>query len=36
MINLGPIDFQMGFPLNLNVNDKQNKFEIHILKKEPK
>ena len=24
------IDFQLGFTLNINVNDGQNKFEIHV------
>ena len=32
MINLGPIDFKIGLPLNTNVNDEQNKFENHISK----
>ena len=32
MVNLGPIDFQLGWPLNINGNDRQNKFEVHISK----
>ena len=32
MINLGPIDFLLGLLLNINVNNGQNKFEVHILK----
>ena len=32
MVNLGPIDFQLGLPLNIKKNDGQNKFEVHILK----
>ena len=30
--NLGPIDFQLGLPLDIKGNDKQHKFEIHISK----
>ena len=33
VVNLGPIDFQLGLPLNINRNDGQNKFEVHISKK---
>ena len=34
MVNLGPIGFQLGLPLNnINVNDEQNKFEVHISNK---
>ena len=34
MVNLGPIGFQLGLPLsNINVNDGQNKFEVHISNK---
>ena len=33
MINLGPIDFLLGLLLNINVNNGQNKFEVHIFKK---
>ena len=33
MVNLGPIDFQLEFLLNINGNDGQNKFEVHISKK---
>ena len=32
MVNLGPIDFQIGLPFNINVNNGQNKFEVHISK----
>ena len=32
IVNLGPIDFQLGLPLNINGNDGQNKFEVHIPK----
>ena len=32
MINLGPVDFLLGLPLNNNVKDGQNKFEVHISK----
>ena len=28
MVNLGPIDFKLGLPLNISVNDGQNKFEV--------
>ena len=38
MVILGPIDFLFGLPINLNVNEKQNKFEVDIFKnvaKEP-
>ena len=30
--NLGPIDFQLGLPLNINRNEGQNRFEVHISK----
>ena len=30
MVNLCPIYFQIGLPLNINVNEGQNKFEIFI------
>ena len=33
MVNLGPIDFQLGLPLDINESDGQNKFEIYISKK---
>ena len=40
MVNLGPIDFQMGLPLKfkINSNDGQNKFEleVHIQPKKAK
>ena len=32
MVNLGPIDFQLGLPFNINRNEGQNKFEVHISK----
>ena len=32
MINLGPIYFQIGLPLNNHVDDGQNKFKVHISK----
>ena len=32
MANLGPIDFQLGLPLNIIGNDKQNNFKVHISK----
>ena len=32
MVNLGPIDFQMGLSLNINENDGQNKFKVNISK----
>ena len=34
MVNLGPINFQLCLPLKVNVNgnDGQNKFEVHITK----
>ena len=32
MVILSPIDFLFGLPFNLNVHDKQNKFEVNILK----
>ena len=31
-VNLGPIVFQLGLPLNMNGNDGQNKFEVYISK----
>ena len=30
MANLGPVDFSLGFHLNITVNDGQNKFEVLI------
>ena len=30
VVNLGPIDFQLGLPLNISGNDGKNKFEVHI------
>ena len=32
MTNLGLIHFLIGSPLNINANNKQNKFEVHIFK----
>ena len=32
IVNLGPIDFQLGFSLNIIGNDGQNKSEVHISK----
>ena len=32
MVISGPIDFLFGLPVNLNVNARQNKFEIYVLK----
>ena len=32
MVNLVPIDFQLGLPLNISGNDGQNKFEVYISK----
>ena len=32
MVISGPIDFLIGLPINLNVNSRQNKFEVVILK----
>ena len=32
MVNMGPIEFQLGLPKNTNVNDRQNKFEVYISK----
>ena len=29
MTNLGPIDFKHGLYIKVNVNDGQNKFEVH-------
>ena len=30
--NLGPIDFKLGLYIKVNVNEGQNKFEVHISK----
>ena len=30
--NLGPIDFKIGLYIKVNVNARQNKFEVHISK----
>ena len=32
MAKIAPIDFKMGFPTNLKVNDGQTKFKINISK----
>ena len=32
MGKLSPIDFKFGLYININVNDGQNKFEVHISK----
>ena len=32
MANLGLIDFKIGLHIKVNVNEGQNKFEIHISK----
>ena len=32
MVNLSPIDFQIGLSPNINVHDGQNNFEVHIAK----
>ena len=32
LVILGPIDFLLGFPINLNVNAGKNKFEVDIIK----
>ena len=32
MANLGLIDFKLGLYINVNVNDEQNKFQVHISK----
>ena len=32
VVNLGPMDFQLGLPLNIKKNEGQNKFEVHISK----
>ena len=32
VVNLGPIDFQLGLSLDIVENDGQNKFEVHISK----
>ena len=32
MANLGLIDFKLGLYIKVNINDRQNKFEVHISK----
>ena len=32
MATLGLIHLYIGLPININANDGQNKFEVHILK----
>ena len=36
MANLGLNDFKLGLYIKVNVNDRQNKFEVHISKTLPK
>ena len=31
MVNFGSVDFQLGLPVNINVNDGQNKFKVQTL-----
>ena len=31
MANSGLIHFKIGLPFNINANDRQNKFAVHIL-----
>ena len=31
MANLGSVDFKVDSYIKVNVNDRQNKFEVHIL-----
>ena len=33
MVISGPIDFLFGWPININVNRVQNKFEADVFKK---
>ena len=33
MANLGLIDFKLGLYINVNVNERQNKFKVHISKR---
>ena len=33
MANLGPINYKIVFYIKVNVNEGQNKFEVHILKR---
>ena len=32
MAKLGPVDFKLGLYIKVNVNEGQNKFEVHISK----
>ena len=32
MVDLGPIDFRLGLSSNINMNDGQDKFEVHMSK----
>ena len=32
MVNVSPNHFSFGLPINLNLNNEQNKFEVDILK----
>ena len=36
MAKLGPIDFTIGLPIDITVNDGQNKYEVHISNNEAK
>ena len=36
MANLGLIDFKLGLYIKVNVNERQNKFEVHISNIWPK
>ena len=36
MANLGLIDFKLGLYIKVNVNARQNEFEVHISKTWPK
>ena len=33
MANLGPINYKIVFYIKVNVNEGQNKFEVHISKR---
>ena len=36
MAKLGRIEFTIDLPINIDVNDEQNKFDVHISKNEAK
>ena len=36
MVNLGPIDFQLGLPFNININDGQTNLKSISQQKWPK